>query len=1170
MAEFKATVSQAAAINARGSAVLVSAGAGSGKTRVLTERLMGFITDPEQPVDIDSFLIITFTRAAAGELRGRIMDEIGAALAADPGNKRLRRQSALCQKAQIGTIHSFCAALLREHSHACGLPPQFKIADDDRIAAMKDAALKRVMDSYYEKPEEHPGFTLLADTVGAGRDDKRLTELVLTMHDKMQCHARPEQWATEQVALLSREVDDVGQTPWGRETMERVGSIVDYWAAELERVMQAISAETKISEAYMDAMAAPAEQLRELRRRLNIGWDAARECLPIEFTKLGRLVRSPDPALSDFAKNRRNACKKACEKLADMLYSDSDKLLSELRLTTPAMTALLGLTLDFAEELSKDKRRAGVVDYSDLEHMSVRLLTNEDGSPSELARRLSGRYTEIMVDEYQDVSRVQDEIFRAISRDGKNLFMVGDVKQSIYRFRLADPEIFTEKYLDYADYDKAAPTAPRRIMLQENFRSRREVLEAANAVFGLCMSRELGDIDYDEAAALKCGASYEGEVPKPELCLIELPRGEDDEESPDKTELEARYVAARIRRLIDGQVMVSGKNGSRPLEYGDIAILLRSANTVGGVYRNALQQQCVPVAAGQGGGFFTSVEISTLTSLLAVIDNPHQDIPLIAVLRSPVFGFSADELSAIRAAGKRCDFYTALCAAAETDEKCAEFITALTTYRREAADMSAAELVWRLCTELDMLAICSAMSDGEQRRANLLELAELSERFESSGYRGLHRFVLWLRRLAEKGQEPTTGAATASAVQIMSVHKSKGLEFPVVFLCDTARRFNKRDGMESVLVHPVLGLGPKLTDTRRRIEYPTLARNAIRLRLERETLSEELRLLYVALTRAKERLIVTGTVKDCEKMLAKAREEVTEPMAPQLLASASSMLDWMIYSAIADKGEHISMFPAELPETEAIQDADEPVAGCDEELITELERKLSFIYPFTDAERLPSKVTATELKGRETADEDAESVAPKPAPKFRSPDFGKQDRPATGTERGVATHLVLQYMDFSKSGSLDDIKNEIARLKSERFITAREAEAVDAAAIDGLFRSTLGSRMLSAQSMRREFKFSLLCDAGEIFGTAAGEEVLLQGVVDCCIEEDGELVIIDYKTDRVSGATLEQRAEFYAAQLQAYARAMERITGKRVRECVLYFLAAGKALSVPVDAPKKA
>ena len=443
MSEFKPTAAQDAAIHTRGSAVLVSAGAGSGKTRVLTERLMSYITDPENPADIDSFLIITFTRAAAGELRGRIMEELAQALARDPGSRRLRRQSALCQKAQIGTIHSFCARVLREYSHVLGLAPDFKIADEDGSAAMKRAALERVLDACYEKPEEHPGFTLLADTVGAGRDDSRLAELVLSLHGKMQSHARPEKWAREQVELLRSGATDAAETPWGAEVLNAAKGSAAYWSGELDRLMALMQGEEKICKAYLPALSEAGDAIRELQRRLNIGWDKAREFLPISFSKLGALRNPPDPELAALVKARWDACKKAMAALADTLYSDSAKLLREMAQTGPVMEALLALTLDFDREFSKDKRRAALVDYSDLEHMTARLLTEEDGSPSALAVQLSGRYTEIMVDEYQDVSRVQDAIFRAISREGKNLFLVGDVKQSIYRFRLADPEIFT-------------------------------------------------------------------------------------------------------------------------------------------------------------------------------------------------------------------------------------------------------------------------------------------------------------------------------------------------------------------------------------------------------------------------------------------------------------------------------------------------------------------------------------------------------------------------------------------------------------------------------------------------------------------------------------------------------------------------------------------------------
>ena len=1163
MPEFKPTAAQAAAIETRGSAVLVSAGAGSGKTRVLTQRLMSRICDENDPVDLDRFLIITFTRAAAGELKGRIMQELAERLAKDPGNRRLRRQNALCGRAQIGTIHSFCAALLRENCHILGLSPDFKIVDDERAETMKTAALEQVLEARYARPEDYPGFLALADTVGAGRSDDRLAALILNLHLRMQCHARPEQWARKQVEQLRAPTEDAADTPWGREVMAEARASAEYWSGEMDRLLSLMAGEEKISAAYRDSFAQTAAELRELRRCLNIGWDRARDCLPIHFERLKGLRNSPNPQLSELLKSRRDACKKAMGDLEGLLYAPSAQLLSELRLTAPAMEALLEVTLDFDRAFSRDKRLRGLVDYADLEHFTARLLTDEEGAPTELAKQLSRRYAEIMVDEYQDVSRVQDAIFRAISQEGKNLFLVGDVKQSIYRFRLADPEIFTEKYLRYADHETAAPGQPRRILLRENFRSRREILEGANALFSLCMSRRLGDMDYDEAASLKYGASYPGTVPVPELTLVEVAGGE-DEDSPDKTAREAAWVAGKIRELMDSGCTVTGAGGPRPLQYGDIAILLRSGNAVGPTYRRVLAEQGIPVAAVQGGDYFASVEVSTLVSMLAVLDNPHQDIPLIAVLRSPAFGFSADALSAIRGADRQSDFYTALKTAGETDESCRAFLEKLERLRDLAADLPMAELVWLLLTELDLLALCSAMRDGAQRRARLMAFIELAERYEGSGYRGLHRFVLWLRKLSEKGQEPALGGAESSAVQIMSIHKSKGLEFPVVFLCDTARRFNRQDSRDTVLVHPELGLGPKLTDTQRHVEYPTLARNAIKLRLEREMLSEEMRLLYVAMTRAKERLFITATLKDPEAAIAKAESSITRPMAPEVLSQAGAMANWLICAALADGGAHLAMnIGSVTAQTQAAEEQAAVIAPSDPDAATELERNLAFVYPHAAAEKLPSKVTATELKGREEPDAEAVSLAVKPHAPFRMPDFAKKDKPLTGTEKGIATHLVLQTMDFAKGGSREEIEGEVQRLCAQGFLSRREAEAVDVAAVARLFASDLGRRMRSCPQVLREFKFSLLCDAEEIYGAAAGEQLLLQGVVDCCLDEPDGLVIIDYKTDRVRTAQeIQERGKRYRGQILSYARAMERIHGKKVKQCLLYFITPGKTLEI--------
>ncbi|MBR3475383.1 MAG: helicase-exonuclease AddAB subunit AddA [Oscillospiraceae bacterium] len=1162
MPEFKATAAQQAAIESRGSAVLVSAGAGSGKTRVLTERLMRRICDPERPADLDRFVIITYTRAAAGELRSRITQELAAALARNPGNSRLRRQSALVRRTQIGTIHSFCAAFLREFSHLAGIGPDFAVLDEQRAAAMKARALERVLDARYEQANKYPGFLLLADTVGAGRDDRRLGELVLELHGKMQCHARPELWARGQREALRSPAADAGETAWGREILDSAAETLDFCVDEFEKMLAVIRAEPAIAKAWLEGYAETADALRELRRCLALGWEKARACFPIPF-RMGTLRASPDKALSDGLKERREACKKLVERLEKSLAQSSEELLRDRELCAPAMGALLDLTEDFDRAFAKAKQRANLLDYSDLEHLCARLLLEEDGSPTALALQVRDRWEEILVDEYQDVSRVQDDIFRALSRDGSNLFLVGDVKQSVYRFRLADPCIFTEKYDAFVPWEQAVPGQARRILLRENFRSRREVLDAANAVFSRCMSRRLGDIDYDEEAALRFGArDYAGAVPVPELLLLRLSREGGEEEAPDKLAREAALVAGKIRELMAEGVLVQTGEGPRPLEYGDIAILLRSANNVGPVYRKELLRQGVPVGFGQGDGFFRAAEVSAVMSMLAVLDNPHQDIPLIAVLRSPALGFDADTLSAIRASAPEADFYTALETWSRNDERGRDFLDLLARLRRQAPDLRASELTELLLEELDLPALCSAMRDGDQRRARLMELVELSERFEKTGYRGLHRFVLWLRRMAEKGQEPALGEENLSAVHILSIHKSKGLEFPVVFLCDLAHQFNKRDQSGTVLVHPDLGLGPKITDLSRKVEYPGLARNAVALRLEREGLSEELRVLYVGMTRARERLFLTAGSKDPEKLLEKARSQADTPMAPALLAQARSPVNWLLAAALADGEEHLRI---RICESEEREDAPEELrqAAPDPDVERELKRRLAFVYPHREAEALPSKLTATGLKDRYQPDGEAASLVPRTGLPFRLPDLSGAEKPLTAAERGTATHLVLQNLDFSKADSREALDGELLRLREARFLSAREAEAVDAEAILRLFASPLGKRLRGAEKLQREFRFSLLCDASDFFPVSPGEQVLLQGVVDCFWEEEGELVILDYKTDRVRNRSeAEARAQSYTGQLRAYARALERIFRKPVRACLLYFLHAGETVEV--------
>ena len=1165
MAEFKPTPSQKLAIEDRGGELLVSAAAGSGKTRVLTERLMRWITEGDAPRSIDNFLIITFSTAAAAELRSRISEELSARAAADPGSKRLRRESALVRRAQIGTIHSFCSALLREYAGRAGIAPDFAIADEDRARELRRLSLETVLEAAYAEAE--PGFIQLADTVGAGTDDRRLESLVLELHGKLQSHARPGDWAARQSELFETGAEDAADTPWGRELLESAADELLWWAGEFDELVRSLAGFEKMGKAYVPSFSETASSLRGAAKRAAEGWDALREALPIAFPRLGSLRGGgEDPELAERAKARREACKKAAKRIEKGFTLPSEQLLRDMRATAPAMRALLKLVGDFDAEYTRRKRRRSLLDFADLEHLAARLLTEPDGSPTETAREVSRRYAEVMVDEYQDVSLVQNMIIRAVSDSGRRLFMVGDVKQSIYRFRLADPTIFLKKYESYADAPQPEGV-PRRVFLRESFRSRGEVVDAVNAVFGCLMSKGLGEMEYDERARLRAGLEYPGVVPVPELVAVPLPGADEDEERPDKIEVEAAYVARMMRRLVETGAKISEGSALRPLGYGDIAVLLRSVNVSGPVWRRVLAREGVPVEAGQSGGFFEAPEVAVILSLLAVIDNPRQDVALISVLRSELFGFTNDELTEIRLMSGEGDFYAALSARAEVSEKARAFLDTLDRLRDFARDSELATLIWEIYESLGCMALCSAMRDGEGRRARLLRLFELARSFETTGWRGLRRFLDWLRSMRERGEEPAfPDEDGGGAVRIMSIHRSKGLEFPVVFIGDTARQFNRSDLRGSVLVHPELGLGPKFTDAARGIEYPTLARRAVANRLERELLSEELRLLYVAMTRARERLFITCAMADTQKTMDKLAPAAQEHIPAQALLPMRSMAEWLICAALGTGGRALTLSiggdEEGVPRRVTPAAQPEPERTGEEAVPVDFDALLAWRYPHAGAETLPSKLTATELKSLAEPDAESAELLPRAARTFRRPDIALAARRLTAAERGTATHLALRYLELGALTTPEAAREAVDRLAAAGKLSAREAAAVDAAGLCRFALSPLGRRITAAPRVLREFPFALLCPAERFFPGAEGEELLLQGVVDCCLIEPDGAVIVDYKTDRIAPEAAPERAKRYAAQLETYAWAVSRITGLAVKAKIVYFLQPGEAVEL--------
>ena len=1171
------TESQRRAIEHRGSTLLVSAAAGSGKTRVLTERLLRLVTDPAAPADIDRFLVITFTRAAAAELRSRIMGALAALAAERPGDARIRRQQTLCCRAPIGTIHSFCSSIIREYAQVLGVSPAFTVLDEDRAAAMKQTIASRLLDRRYETIDTDAPFRLLADSVGAGRDDSRLQSTLLELYEKLQSQPYPEDWAAQQRTAFAPEgVSDAGKTVWGAALLAAARRTLDFWSGEMDAACAEIaSADAKIQKAYGAAFEDAAAQLRDLRRALDEGWDRACAFSQIQYGRLTALRGYDEPERQERLKAVWNGSKKAAEALAETFSAPSSALLEDMRAASPAMEALMELTLDLERTYAAEKARRGVLDYADLEHLCARLLTDRaTGAPTPVALELSRRYQEIMVDEYQDVNAVQERIFNAVSRGGRNLFLVGDVKQSIYRFRLADPGLFLDKYDRFAPFEAAADGAPRRIALQENFRSRKCVLDAVNLVFGGIMSRELGELDYDDAAALRYGAK-DYDPAQDSLVEFHLLDPADAEDAPASDALEAGFIARKILAMMRAGVPVTENGAQRRCNWGDFVLLLRSPGGKGRTFHRVLAEAGIPVDSSLGVGFFTSLEVSVTIDLLSVIDNPHADVPLISVLRSPAFGFSADELSAVRAADRDSDFYGALCAsAAAGDEKSAAFLEKLELWRTIAPETELPTLIWRLCTETQLLAICAAMRDGETRRRNLMHLLEYARSFSESGYCGVYRFVLWLQRMAERGEEPDTGAP-GQAVRILSIHKSKGLEFPFVFLCDLSHRFNRSDTNDCVLLHSALGLGPKRLDAGQGVEYPTLARSAIAQRLNEEMLSEEMRVLYVGMTRAKEKLILTGVWKNAGAKLDDLRLQTRYPVPAELLRGHNSFVHWIAAAALHDpetlpitvhSGAALAAAGAEPVTPEPVDAAAEAAA------LDALRKTLDFAYPWAGAADLPSKLTATELKDPLESDADAAPMTAQAPPELR---FRKAEpgvcRPLTAAQRGTAMHTFLQYADLSRVGTLASLGAEADRLCAEGRLNAQERAVLDLGALNALFDSPLGRQMRGAPGLRREFRFQLLCEARAYFPEGAPDDrLLLQGVVDCCFEEpDGSITVVDYKTDRVSAAEVPARAAHYRGQLLAYAGALERIFARPVHRCVLWFLHTGTQYEIPLEKQEK-
>ncbi len=1278
------------AIAVRGDHLLVAAAAGSGKTAVLVERIIRTVTNEERPIDIDRLLVATFTNAAAAEMRHRMRDALEKALASNPGSRHLRRQLALVGRASITTLHSFCLDVVRRYVHLTDLDPAFRIANETEAALLRQEALEEVLEERYGASAEDSPFWALADRFGGERGDDGLIKLIDRLYDFSRSHPFPQAWLREaaEAFRLGADGGDGGGLPDGltedHPWLRSVGADVKL---ELEGIAAGLRAGLDLAlqpggpHAYADNLRADAAGVERLLAALaSGGWRALRiAAFDDDGGAFGRLKPQKgdgvDAALLDRAKKLRKDAKDRLDALKEQLLTRTpEEYAAECRALAPLMDELAQLVLDYAEAFRRAKTAKGLVDFGDLEHACLQVLRDPSSTPdalrpTEAALQYREQFEEVYVDEYQDTNAVQETILRLVSRgegagpdggaEAGNRFMVGDVKQSIYRFRLAEPGLFLRKYKTYRAISDAAGDIAAgggvRIDLARNFRSRREVVDAVNYVFRQTMHEEAAELDYDERAELVLGASY----PEPEgphdlaadVVLIDRD-GEPEEEADgaaetldlDAAEAEGRAIGRRIMELTGGagvpamQVYDKGVGGMRPIGYRDIVILLRADKAWAPALIEQLRLYGVPAHAELGGGYFEAIEVQTLLSMLQSIDNPLQDIPVAATMMSPAFGFTAEELAKLRVAGGRSrPFYEAVGAVAAGNEpnpgvadgalreKAARFVTTLEPWRTAARQGPLAELILKLYRETGYFDFVGGLPGGVQRQANLRALYDRARQYEATSFRGLFRFLRFIERLRDSGSDLAPARAlgeTEDVVRIMSIHKSKGLEFPVVFVAGLGKSFNRGDEREPFLLHKELGFGPRFVDPELGAAHPTLPQLAIRRRLRAEALAEEMRVLYVALTRAKEKLILIGSAKGLTRRLEDWNAVASSP-GPKLPAHAvhrgGCFLDWLVPSLLRHPAADalrdaygLTALPAgarvgdgsrwrlmvELPDAMAEAAAGGgrtepwgqhavkeglPVPDDWTARDRDVLRALGWVDPRPSASALFAKTSVTEWKRRLLEEDMEEAEAPfaaPPAPRVASAPPAVAKRPRfltkrglTPVERGVAYHAVMQHLRLSPGMTSADVESLLSDMVLRELLTEEQRAAVDVESVRRFAESEPGLRLAQAAKAHRELPFSVGLPAAAVYGAApngvpldaetAAETVLVQGIIDCLFEDERGLAIVDYKTDAIRGETgLEELTERYRLQLSVYATAAEKALGRPVTDRYLYFFDGARAVKL--------
>lgn len=1236
------TKEQEKAIYTDGSDILVAAAAGSGKTAVLVERIIQKLLHQTNPVNIDTLLVVTFTNAAAQEMRNRVGEALENALAADPASNHLKKQLALLQSASISTLHSFCLDVVKKYAYLLDIDPGFRIADDMEADLMKQDVLDDLFEAWYgAEGEEQERFFAVVDRFSSDRSDEDVENVMLDLYTFATQNPWPEQWL-DMLAETYEISDD-----WKEADIPWLGIAKRTMSMQLTAIEEEISLALETAGAsdgpaqYIEAVEADLQNVRQAREFLQSWNDLQPFMAASKFVTLSRKKTECDEEKKEQVKALRDSYKKRWNEMKDKWFSrDLASHVEDMRELAPVIRQLTELVKQFKIKFSEQKKEKGVVDFSDLEHLCLQLLADEsqegtDPVPSNVAKQFQEQFSELLVDEYQDVNLVQETILTLISDQigPGNMFMVGDVKQSIYRFRHAEPALFIDKYKRFANKEAAG----QRIDLAHNFRSREQVLNGANYIFRQILDEELGEINYDADAELiyanKMYDALENKEPNPELLIIDREADEEnaaasaeeeDYRDLEKAQLEARAYAEKIKQWIGHkgqkplQVVDKATGTLRDMQYRDIVILQRSMTWAPTIV-DELKKQGISVYAELSTGYFEAIEVKMMISLLKVIDNPRQDIPLASVLRSPIVGLNEEKLAQVRLADQRHAFYDALKQymrqnSDETAGKLTNFMEKLKQFRLAARQGALSELIWNIYRETGFYDFAGGMPGGRQRQANLRALYDRARGYETTSFRGLFRFLRFIERMEERGDD--LGAARAlseqeDVVRIMTIHKSKGLEFPAVILGGMDKQFNFQDLKRKYLLHKDLGLASKYIDPVKRITYPTLFYHAIGQEKLRELLAEEMRVLYVALTRAKEKLVMVGNVaafaakqKKWEKML----DHPNWVLPAHFRAEAKSYLDWVGPALIRHRDTealrsgagaeiaardiegdpsmwHIAVMHgstfANLEEsnTEADQQLQEsitnwePLPADDTVLETFVDQRLSFVYPFEEAASARAKQTVTEIKRqREIKDEYSadQMIQPFQPPIIRRPNFMQKEKTVTAAEKGTALHTVMQHIPMKKPMNEREIAEYTESLVAKEILTTEEADIIDVQAIAGFFATSIAATMMGAEKIYREVPFSLTLPASDVYArweSDTEEQVLIQGVIDCLIPKDDGWIMLDYKTDAISGEITDEKKEKlisrYKTQMELYRRAVQQIWREPVKETHLYFFAKQWAIQVP-------